>query len=140
MDNLIKYKVSLRIQGDELDPSEITEMLCITPDKAHKKGDSNTAISKKGKLIEFAPFKSGLWSINSKELDHMSLEQHIKSLLSLLYPLKNKFIELSDRGYEMDLFCGAFIHEVDQPGFSIGSDVLLKLGEMSIAIGICVYS
>ena len=135
----MKYHVSFRIGGDELDPLEITEILGIVPDLAHKKGDKNTTVSKKGKIIEFSPFSCGLWSIKSKNDEYADLEYHIKSLLILLYPLKDRLIELSNRGYKMDMFCGVFVHEVHQAGFSLSPDTLLKLGELSTELGICIY-
>jgi len=139
MNSFIKYKASFRIGDDKLDPPEISEMLGIIPDEAHRKGDPNTKVSKKGKLIEFAPFSTGLWSIKSKVGEHEDLEHHIQSLISQLYPLKDKLVELSNRGYKMDMFCGAFTEAFGQAGFGISSDTLLKLGELNIELGVCIY-
>ena len=139
MNNLVRYKASLRIGDDQLDPQEITKILGVEPDNAHRKGDPNTGRSKKGKLLVYSPFRSGLWSICSKEPEHMDLEHHLKSLLHTLYPLKDKLIELSNRGYKMDMFCGIFIDSGAQPGFDIDSNVLLKLGELNISFGLCIY-
>jgi len=125
--------------NDDLDPIAITETLGIFPDKTHRKGDANTSISKKGKVIHYSPYRTGVWIINSQEEEHTILEQHLKTLLSTLYPLKDQLIELSNRGYRMDMFCGAFISEVHQPGFDISSDTLLKLGELNIDLGVCIY-
>jgi len=140
MDKFIKYKASFRIGDEKLNPSEITKMLGIDPDIAHRKGDPNTAISKKGKLIEFAPFNTGLWSINSKEDEYDTLECHIKSLLLLLYPLKDKLLELSSRGYKMDIFCGIFTNEFYESGFGVRSSLLLQMGELNIELGVCIYT
>ena len=140
MGGFIQYVVSFRIVDDELDHSEITEMLKITADKAHRKGDPNTSISKKGKTIYYSPYSTGLWSKNSSEKEHETLEHHIKSLLLILYPLKNELSELTSRGYKLDMFCGAFVHGVHQPGFDISSNTLLQLGELGIKLGICIYN
>jgi len=139
MSGLIRYDVSFRIGDDKLDPLEVTEMLGIVPDIAHRKDAPNTSISKKGKLIEFAPFNTGLWCINSKIGECEDLEHHLKSLLLLLYPLRDKLAGLTGRGYKMDMFCGAFTHEAGKPGFSINPSVLLQMGEMNIEFGICIY-
>jgi len=140
MNFLVKYKVGFRIRDDELNPSEITRMLGISPDRAHRKGDSNTSISKKGKVIHYSPFSTGVWSINSQAEESATLECHLRSLLLILYPLKNKLAEFSNRGYQMDIFCGAFMHNVEQPGFEINADILLQLGELNISFGMSIYS
>jgi len=140
MSDLIKYSVCFRILDDMLDPSEITGMLGITPDRSHRKGDPNTSISKKGKLIHYSPFSKGVWIINSKEDEFAILEHHVKSILLVLYPLKGELTELAKRRYKMDMFCGAFIHDVDQPGFELNPNVLQQLGELNISLGMCIYS
>jgi len=140
MDGLIKYTVNFRISGDKLEYPEITEMLRIIPDEAHRKGDPNTSISKKGKVIHYSPFSTGVWIRKSRENEHEVLEHHIRSLLLILYPLKDELAELTSRGYKMDMFCGAFMHEAHQPGFDISSDTLSQLGELNIDLGICLYT
>ena len=122
-----------------LEPAEITEMLGISPDKTHRKGDSNTSISRKGKVIHFSPFSNGGWIVNSQEEESAILENHVKSLLLILYPKKNELMELSKRGYKMDVFCGAFTHGVHQPGFELGVDILQQLSELNISFGMCIY-
>ena len=138
--SILNYKVSFRIGNDELNPLEITEILGISPDRAHQKGDPNTSISKKGKVINYSPFSTGVWALTSQADESATLECHLKSLLHILYPLKNELAEFSNRGYRMDMFCGAFMHNVEQPGFEIDSDTLLQLGELNIALGICIYT
>jgi len=139
MDGLTRYKVSFRIGDDNLNPAELTEILKINPDKAHRKGDPHTSTSKKGKIIHYSPFRTGVWILNSREDEYVTLEQHLKSLLTLLYPLKDLLAEFTCRGYKMDIFCGAFVREVHQPGFDISSDMLTQLGELNISLGVCIY-
>ncbi|MCL2411425.1 MAG: DUF4279 domain-containing protein [Treponema sp.] len=139
MNGAIKYSVGFRIIDDNLDPAEITKMLGIVPDDAHRKGEPNTKITSKGKILHYAPFSTGIWIVNSREERHEILARHIKSLLDILYPLKDKFAELTSRGYKMDICCGAFLNEVQQPGFDISPDILLQMGEMNIKIGMCIY-
>jgi len=135
----MKSKVSFRIGSDELDPNVITTTLGIEADNAHRKGDPNTALSKKGKLIKYSPFSTGLWCIESKENEYAVLDHHIKSLLSLLVPMKAHLIEMQKKGYKMDMFCGVFTHEACQPGFLLSPSVMLQLGELGIELGICIY-
>ena len=139
MDNLLSVKVSFRITGDLIDPSEITKHLGLQPDKSHRKGDANEVVSKKGRIIRYSPFSSGLWSINTKLCDTCDFNSHLKNLLDHIYPLKNELNELSLRGYKMDIFCGVFAQEVDQPGFIICPENLLKIGELNISLGMDFY-
>jgi len=139
MDGLIRYQVSFRIGGDNLNPTELTEILKIDPDNAHRKGDPHTSTSNGGKIIHYSPFRTGVWILTSREDEYAILDQHLKALLSILYPLKCKLLELSSKGYKMDMFCGAFIHDVHQPGFEISPDVLMWLGELNISLGLCIY-
>jgi len=125
--------------GDNLDPVEVTELLRIPPDEAHRKGETRKTISKKGKALESVPYQFGMWSINSKEDEYATLEQHISSLLRLMYPMKDNLLSFLDKGYTMDMFCGVFIRDTHQPGFDLNSDILLKLGEINIKLGMCFY-
>jgi len=140
MSGLVKYMVGFRIGDDNLDPSKLTEVLRLAPDKAHRKGDPNTSVSKRGKVINYSPFNTGLWAINSHEDEYATLEQHLRSLLSVLYPLKDNLIKLAESGYKMDMFCGVFTREAHQPGFEISSDILVQLGELKISLAMCIYS
>ena len=80
-----------------------------------------------------------MWSIESKQPENDSLDNHIRSLLLLLFPFREKIIELSKNGYKMDMFCGVFSQSCHQPGFDLSSDTLKKLGEMNISLGVCFY-
>ena len=139
MTDRIKYSVSFRIADDNLDPTEITKILGIAPDISHRKGDPRLSITKKGKVMQYAPFRTGMWSIHSHEEKYEILEHHIKILLDILYPVKDKIAELASRGYKMDIFCGAFLYKGCHTGFDINSDILFQMGEMNIDFGICIY-
>ncbi|KJS16094.1 MAG: hypothetical protein VR69_10865 [Peptococcaceae bacterium BRH_c4b] len=82
------FKVSFRISGDILEPSEISDIIGIEPSESHKKGDANIGLSKKGKLIHYAPHRTGLWIIKSGLEETNSLEEHILWLFEKLEPAK----------------------------------------------------
>jgi len=117
----------------------VTDILGITPDQAHRKGEQNITITKKGKRIAAAPYRSGLWCIDSKADECGNFEHHIKSLMTLLYPLKKELLGLSDRGYQMDLYCSMFAYGIHQPGFDIEADTLFQMGELNIAMSMSIY-
>jgi hypothetical protein len=85
------FSVSFRMMGDDLDPLEITSFLGIEPDIAHKKGEPRIGKSKKGKIIQYAPFDSGMWSIESKPLkdDDATLQEHIENILDRIEPKRD---------------------------------------------------
>lgn len=134
-----EHAVSIRIIGDGLDPNEITKLLNIEPSEAHKKGDENVKKSKSGKLMVFSPFDTGLWAYSSCEDKEVSLESHIKCLLTVFEPSWEKLKDICNRGYRIDLFCGVFSSSNGQTGISIGHDIIKKLSEVNISIDICYY-
>ena len=131
--------ISFRIIDDSLNPGEISDMFCIEPDVAHKKGDPNISITRKGKRLEHAPFRIGVWSIHSTEEENKAIECHIEHLLSLLEPKKEELLLLSDRGYQLDMFCGLFFHGCPQAGFTLDATVLKRIGDLNITLGVCFY-
>ena len=80
-----------------------------------------------------------MWGIYSQEAESSILEVHIKGLLILLEPVKEKIAVLFDRGYKMDFFCGLFSQGCDQPGVGIDASVLKRVGDLNISIEICFY-
>jgi len=134
-----KCRVAFRIQCDNLDPIEITEFLSIEPTESHKKGDPNTRVSKKGKLIIYSAYSSGLWCIDSKEPETTSLEEHIIGLLTVLEPLRANLLELSESGHKMDFYCGFFCKDCVQPGMEITSGTIKRIGDLNINFGVSFY-
>jgi len=140
LDGLQKYCVSFRIIGDELDPAEVTGLLHIIADTSHRKGDMNTSVTKNGKEIVSAPFDRGVWAICSKEDECATLNSHIDSLLTVLWPKKECLSKLYERGYTMDFFVGFFAHGCHQPGFELDAGTMRKTGELNIRFGMCFYT
>jgi hypothetical protein len=129
----VSYRASFRIMGDNLDPVEITELLGIQPSHSHKKGDS-----KKGTVIEFPPYPSGLWSIDSSAIPKTKeLEEHLSYLLNILEPLKQQIEMLKKEGFKMDFFCGYF-SEIDS-GIMLSSNVLKRLGELEVDLDVDIW-
>lgn len=133
------FSVSFRIIGNNLEPSKITLLLGIEPDIAHKKGDSRTGESKSGKIINYAPFNTGLWSINSKLDRDNRLQDHIISVLERVEPKKDVLLKLTNEGFKMDFYCGYFFSTKDQAGISLNNEVLKGIAELGIDFGISLY-
>lgn len=133
------FAVEFRIIGNNLIPQEITELLEIEPSNSHKRGDSNAGFTKKGKVVRYAPFSSGLWSIKSRLTKSTSFEEHIMGVLELLEPVKDKIKELSCRGYKVDFFCGYFFSSEIQAGVSLDSNILKCISDLGANLEICMY-
>ena len=133
------FSVSFRIINNNLDPLKLTELLGIKPDRAHKNGDPNTGIAKSGKIIHYAPFRTGLWSIDSNLDKYCRLHEHFIHLLKRLEPHKDKLVELYKDGFDLDFFCGYFFTNANQPGFALTNEILVKMGALGIKLNICLY-
>lgn len=134
------FSVSFRIIGDNLNPSKITLLLGLEPDIAHKKGDPRTGESKSGKTIIYAPFNTGLWSINSKWANKdNNLQDHIVNIFERIEPKKDVLVKLTDEGFKMDFYCGYFFSTKDQTGISLNNEILKRIAELGIDLRINLY-
>lgn len=133
------FSVSFRIIGNNLESSKITLLLGIKPDIAHEKGDSRTGESKSGKIIYYAPFNTGLWSIKSKLDKDNKLQDHIVSILERIEHKKDVLLKLTNEGLKMDFYCGYFFSTKDQAGVSLNNEVLKRIAELGIDFGISLY-
>ncbi|CEO89651.1 MAG TPA: DUF4279 domain-containing protein [Syntrophaceticus sp.] len=133
------FSVSFRIIGNNLEPPKITLLLGLEPDIAHKKGDSRTGESKSGKIITYAPFNIGIWSINSKLDKNNRLEDHIINILERIESKKDVLVKLTNEGFKMDFYCGYFFSTKDQAGISINNKLLKRIAELGIDLGINLY-
>ena len=139
MNSFSEYYVTFRIQHDELEPSQITDMLDITPDFACKKGGHRTRVTKKGKVLELPPYPAGIWRIDSTNAKTDILDTHINSLSELLYPRSLSLAKLYDEGYTLDMMCSIFAHNCNQPGFGISPIVISKMGSLNISLQVSIY-
>lgn len=102
----VKAHASLRISADDLDPSEVTRHLRLPPDHVHRRGDLNIGRSSKGKVIEYAPYASGLWSMSSEKwVESPRVETHIRWLLDQIAPSAEALARLLHGGADGDIFC-----------------------------------
>jgi hypothetical protein len=130
------FDAAFRIIGDKLDTDQITSLLGIKPDHAHRKGEPNNRKSKSGKIVVGPAHRTGIWSISSTLPETSSLEEHLTSLLDKLNPAQNKIKQLPSEGYRVDIFCGHFFNHGVQGGFDISPAILERLGKMGINLAI----
>lgn len=126
------FTAALRINGDDLDPDEISVMLGIQPTGAWRKGDQ---LLRGGREIIAI---GGRWTLDSELSDTGDPERQIRRMLDRMTGDLMVWSALQGQ-YDMDLFCGAFMGSANQ-GFVLSAEILRRLGERGIKIGFDIYS
>lgn len=126
-----EYTVEFRIYGKELNPSDVTKDLALTPSLIqeidHKLGT---------KRVE-----QSLWAFNGYKDDEAkiwgSLDKGLEFLLKKLIPLKSK-IDIYKSKYDLVLWCGHFQSSFDG-GPTLSPDVLKLLSKFGVKLFIDNY-
>ena len=130
-----RFKVTLRIFGDDLDPDEITRLMASDPTNAERKGlpvplpDGGTRIPRRGR-----------WSLtlDSKDCDENDdLEDGVRNLLARLPSEAALWKSLGER-YKVDVFCAIFLGRTNQ-GFGISAEISKMLADRCLDIGFDIY-
>ncbi len=108
----------------------------VEPTQSHRRGD--TIVSAAGKHSRTC--RLGVWSLSLEPgaEPRAELEAAIVSLLSRLPSDLSVWSRLSAK-YEIDLFCGLFL-EAPNRGLTLSPDLLKRLGERGIELGLDIYS
>jgi hypothetical protein len=121
-----RFKITLRIRGDELNFDRISALLGCRPTKTGKRG----ARAAKGSRWEL--------SIESKDCDAQDdVEEGIKILLARL-PSETALWTSLTTEYSVDLFCGLFM-ESSNRGFGISAETSRMLSDRHLEIGFDLY-
>jgi hypothetical protein len=124
--------VSFRVIGDEVDPSVITHELGISPDRAHKRGDTQPKHPDK-------QYKTGLWSIDSDLGRAAPIEAHFARLVERLGPKTEVVRALASATQAIEFFCSCFSEEPTYK-INLNSELLSRIGQMGIGIVATIYS
>jgi hypothetical protein len=124
---------TLRIQGDDLNPAEVSELLGCAPTTSQKKGD--VIIGKRTGTERIA--RTGMWSLHSVDQEPENLERQIEEILAKLSRDIDTWCALGRR-YRIDLFCGLFM-EGGNEGLTVSPDSLIALGQRGIELALDVY-
>ena len=121
-----RWKVALRVYGEELDPDRISALLGREPSSAVRKG---TPFPKKGRWI---------LEINSKDCDENDdVDDGVRMLLTRLPSDPDVWASL-ERIHSVDVFCGLFITSPNR-GFEISPEVSRLLSDRGLQIGFDLY-
>lgn len=127
-----KVSAGLRIWGDDLDPDEITRLLGCEPTRTRRKGEEV-----RGKCSTRTAW-TGSWHLKSDLPRSAELAAHISALLDRTTDDPTTWAALGSR-YRVDVFCGLFLTAWNQ-GLELPPDLLRRLGERGITLGIDVYA
>jgi hypothetical protein len=129
-----RFKITLRIFGDELDPDHITSLLRCTPTVAEAKGKPVVSTTGARRIP-----KKGRWSltIESKDCGEGDVEDGIRTLLESL-PDDLELWEFLTTTYSVDIFCGLFLAASNR-GFELSKEVSKMLSDRQLVVGFDVY-
>jgi len=131
---MVSTKASFRIMGKALDPSEITNLLHMHPDQAHRCGDPN--IGKSGR--RYADYTEGLWALHSSVDETHTIDAHLDALVTKLWQHRDLLQEFRKRGYKMDIYVGIFGID-DNVGFVLKNPLLRRVMQLGIDLDLDLY-
>jgi hypothetical protein len=129
-----RFRITLRIFGEQLDPDHISALLGCAPTTAERTGVPIS--SGRGTRI---PTK-GRWSLTVESKDcyeDLDVEDGIKALLERL-PSDNELWASLTSMYTVDVFCGIFVASSNR-GFGVSSEASRLLSDRHLDIGFDLY-
>ncbi len=130
---------SVRFFAEDLDPFDVTEQLRLPPDRMHRKGEPRLARSKAGRVIEYAPYPVGMWSMSSKQwVDSPKLSAHVEWVLAELEPKTDAVRALTSSAIESDIFCYSFGKTEEPP--TLPASLHERASALGLSIEIDHYS
>jgi hypothetical protein len=95
-----------RFFGPSLDPLIISLALRLPADHVHRDGEPRFTRTRNGKVIEFAPYRGGSWSMSSERwVQSRNLKTHLDWLLKHLEPKAEAVASILRDGVGGDFFC-----------------------------------
>ena len=131
---MVSTKASFRIMGQDLDPSEITNLLHMHPDQSHRCGDPN--ISKSGR--RYADYTEGLWALHASVDETSAIDAHLEALVAKLWKHRDLLQEFSKRGYKIDICVGIFGID-DNMGFVLKNTLLRRVMQLGVDLDLDLY-
>jgi hypothetical protein len=133
MPALTHVKVSFRLSGDDLDPSEVSRLLGVEPSLVYARGDTYSP----GTAGRAYTRHFGMWSLKSDVEEGAELETHLVSPLDRLPP--EALLLLVQRGYRTDFFCGLFLDHHNE-GVGLSPATLGRIARLGAKLELDIYS
>ncbi|HKQ49544.1 MAG TPA: DUF4279 domain-containing protein [Phycisphaerae bacterium] len=97
---------SVRFYGSALDPLTVKLALRLPADRTHRDGEPRLGRTRKGKVMEYSPYRGGMWAMTSERwVKSPRLSVHLEWLLSQLEPKAKAIAALRREGVNIDFFC-----------------------------------
>ncbi|MGV1804126.1 DUF4279 domain-containing protein [Agrobacterium vitis] len=128
-----RFRISLRIAGDDLDPDEVTRLLGVAPRLAYRKGDQ-WKNPKGNPLIG----RTGFWTFHVDDFETDDFEEAIFDLLSRI-PVTPDVFQMLARRFKVELFCGLFLDDYNA-GLGLSPAVMKLLAQRDISLDFDIYS
>ncbi|MCP4284799.1 MAG: DUF4279 domain-containing protein [Gammaproteobacteria bacterium] len=129
---LSKSATSLRIFGDNLEPTEITKLLGKEPDRAYRKGDEVPVANGTTRVA-----RTGSWSVSVDRKSPGDLDAQITEILDGTSEDLGHWRYLASR-FQVEMFCGLFLEEWNE-GLSVSAATSTLLGSRGISLELDVY-
>src|SRR5574343_150563 len=113
---------TLRIQGPDLNPDEVTLALGVQPDAQQRRNDVIPTRGPSGSRVA----KFGMWRLHGIAAEPGDLNRQVSDLLARLTQDLATWNRLTAK-YKADLFCGWFMDQSNE-GEDISAATLLALG------------
>ena len=124
---------SLRVFGDDLDPSEISRLLGAQPSRGHRKGEELPTRS--GVAARVA--RTGLWCLDAPDAEPEDINGQVAVLLGALTSDLTTWRNIASQ-YTVRLFCGWFMRRANE-GVDVGPDTLEALASRRIELSLDIY-
>lgn len=133
MDNLQRAVVSVLVNGDDLDPTEITTLLGRSPRLGVIKGETFRATH--GKQVKA---KTGMWQLGGEWESPPCLDNQVQRLLSTLTEDMSVWREITGR-HHCYLSVGGYFHDWTG-GMTLAPSTLKLLVDRNLAIDFDLYA
>lgn len=130
-----QIKATLRVMGASLEPDDVSKLLGLTADQAHRRGDPR---KNKAHGSQCAPYSEGIWLLRSTETSP-DVEAHIAELIKRLNGKDRAILDLKSKGFRVDVFLGIIGIEGNY-GFTLSDSSLESLGRLGISVGFDLYT
>jgi Domain of unknown function (DUF4279) len=127
-----KTSVSLCLYGEDLNPDEISGVLSCQPTRAHRRGDL------KHHNLRFAPYRTGMWSLNLKGFAPITAAELIQGLLSRVSTDAQVWQELS-AAYEVQLRIAPHM-ETWNTEFYLHPQTIQRISELGAIVVFDIYA
>ena len=127
----MRCQAALRLFSDTRPAAEVTVRLGIEPTTSHERGD------RLGARTRAVARQSG-WVLSTDVREPSDLHEHLIELLDRVEPVRDRLLELTHAGWEMDWFC--FVEAVAlEHAVELDHDLLRRLAALPGALLIDTY-